>query len=81
NGTNGASGAELDRLSSQLVDFVNKNQKSVGSFDVAGKIEVVIQNAVVIISFGLFLVIAGAFILLAKVMLAILAVLGPLFIP
>ena len=84
NGTNGSIGSSLDNLGTKLVDIVIKNHESADSmpmpFGLGAKLEVIIQNAIIIISFGVFLVIAGAYIILAKVMTAILAVLGPLFI-
>lgn len=84
NGTDGSIGSSLDNLGAQLVDIVIKNHESADKmpmpFGLGAKLEVIIQNAVIIISFGVFLVIAGSYIILAKVMTAILAVLGPLFI-
>lgn len=84
NGTDGSIGSSLDNLGTKLLDIITKNHESADSIPmplgIASKIEVIIQNAVIIISFGIFLVIAGSYIILAKVMTAILAVLGPIFI-
>ncbi|UZA49985.1 type IV secretion system protein (plasmid) [Moraxella bovis] len=84
NGTDGNIGSSLDNLGTQLVDIVVKNNDKANElpmpFGLGDKIAVIFKNAIIIISFGIFLIIAGAYIILAKVMTAILAVLGPIFI-
>lgn len=84
NGTDGSLGSSLDNLGTQLVDIVVKNNDKANQlpmpFGLGDKIAVIFKNAIIIISFGIFLIIAGAYIILAKVMTAILAVLGPIFI-
>lgn len=84
NGTDGSIGSSLDNLGAQLVDIVVKNNDKANElpmpFGLGDKIAVIFKNAIIIISFGIFLIIAGAYIILAKVMTAILAVLGPIFI-
>lgn len=84
NGTDGNIGSSLDNLGTKLVDIVVKNNDKANNlpmpFGLGDKIAVVFKNAIIIISFGVFLIIAGAYIILAKVMTAILVVLGPIFI-
>lgn len=58
NGTDGSIGSSLDNLGTQLVDIVIKNHESADKmpmpFGLGAKLEVIIQNAVIIISFGIF---------------------------
>ena len=84
NGLGDTSGEALDKLGEQLVDIVVNNNDKANSipmpFGLGDRIEVIFKNAVIIISFGIFLIVCGSYIILAKVMLAVLAVLGPIFI-
>lgn len=78
------SASALDALVTQLIDTVTKNEDELVTlpmpFGLGQYIGAVITNALIIISFGAFLVIASAYILLAKVFMAILGVIGPVFI-
>ncbi len=74
----------LDGLAQQLIDAVTTNQDEAVSLPMplglGQYINVVFKNAFIIISFSIFLVVAAAYIILAKVFLSILVVVGPLFI-
>lgn len=74
----------LDALATQLVDIVNFNSDKASQllmpFGLGTYINIVVKNAILIICFSAFLIIAAAYIMLAKVFLAILAVVGPIFI-
>lgn len=74
----------LDALATQLVDVMDKTsafaEKSKGISGIAIKLETYIKNFILLFFFCIFLVIAAAYIMLAKVFLAILAVVGPIFI-
>lgn len=83
-GTNNPPENALDELASMLIEKIATNTDDsslLSGFDaIANKIAIIIINMLLIICFGLFLVIAGAYILITKVFLAILAVIGPIFI-
>ncbi len=73
----------LDALAQQLLEVLNANieaGKELPLRDVAGKLNVIYQNAILVICFTIFFIVAAAYIILAKVFLSILAVVGPLFI-
>lgn len=75
----------LDTLATQIVDIVNANSKAAWNAEGIGeKIAAVIgttfDNALILITSSLFFVIAAAYIVLVKIFLAILVVLGPIFI-
>lgn len=73
----------LDNMANNMVDIVVKNQDEANQLPITSVgryIMIVLYNAIVIISFSVFLVIASSYILLAKVLTAILALIGPLFI-
>lgn len=83
-GTNNPPENALDELVEMLTQKVNENTESLSilsGFDaIAARIASVIVNMLLIICGGLFLVVAGAYILITKIFLAILAVIGPIFI-
>lgn len=83
-GTNNPPENALDELVEMLTQKVNENTESLSilsGFDaIAARIASVIINMLLIVCGGLFLVVAGAYILITKIFLAILAVVGPLFI-
>lgn len=75
----------LDTLATQIVDIVNANASAAWEVEGIGeKIGAVIgstfDNALILITSSLFFVIAAAYIVLVKIFLAILVVLGPIFI-
>lgn len=73
----------LDSMANSMIDIVVKNQDEANALpmtSVGRYIMIVIANAIIIISFSVFLVISSAYILLAKIFLGILALIGPLFI-
>lgn len=74
----------LDALATQLLDAIDKNMEETDSltmpFGIGEYLRIVANNTIILICFAVFLVIAAAYIVLAKVFLAILAVLGPVFI-
>lgn len=77
--------SSLDALAGQIADIVNANADAAWEAEgiaekVALVIETTLNNAVILITSSIFLVIAAAYIILVKVFLAILAVLGPIFI-
>lgn len=83
NATSNASA--LDALTGQIVDMVNKNAeqayKTPGiSEKIAAVINTTFNNAIILIASSIFLVVAAAYIVLTKIFLALLAVIGPLFI-
>lgn len=79
-----ASASALDALVTQLIDTVEENEEKLVTLPMplglGQYIGAVITNALIIISFGAFLVAASAYILLAKIFMAILGVVGPVFI-
>lgn len=74
----------LDALTEQLIKVINSNAKlaaeTTGLSGIGERIETALINLLLLICFSVFLVIAAAYIMLAKVFLAILAVVGPVFI-
>lgn len=77
--------SSLDALAGQIADMVSANANAAWEAEgiaekVALVIETTLNNAVILITSSIFLVIAAAYIILVKVFLAILAVLGPIFI-
>lgn len=75
----------LDALATQIVDLVVANSDAAWEADgIAEKIAAVLSttfdNAMILITSSIFFVIAAAYIVLVKVFLAILAVLGPVFL-
>lgn len=85
NGNTGSNASALDALAGQIVDLVNANAEKAWETDgivetIGAVIDATINNAIILISSSVFLVIAAAYIILVKVFLAILAVIGPLFI-
>lgn len=77
--------SSLDALAGQIVEMVATNANAAYETPgIAEKIGAVLNatlnNAMIIITSTIFLVIAAAYIILVKVFLAILAVLGPIFI-
>ena len=78
-----ANATALDSLVNLLSDMLKANNDVYASLpmtEVGAKIRIIVTNFVVLICFALFLIIAAAYIILAKVFLAILVVLGPIFI-
>lgn len=78
-----ANSTALDSLVNSLGDMLKANNDELEALpitEVGDQIKIVITNFVVILCFALFLIIAAAYIILAKVFLAILVVLGPIFI-
>lgn len=76
--------SSLDSLVQMLTNMMNKNLDAAdqvsGIEGITAKLYTYFVNFLVLIIFGLFLIIVGAYIVLAKVFLAILAVIGPVFI-
>lgn len=76
--------SSLDSLVKLLFDMMNKNtefaQTTSGIEGISAKLYAMCKNFLVLAIFALFLTIVAAYIILAKVFLAILAVLGPVFI-
>ncbi|QPT43568.1 type IV secretion system protein (plasmid) [Moraxella nonliquefaciens] len=73
----------LDNMATSMVDIVTKNNdeaKKLPITSVGRYLMIVIYNAIVIISFSVFLVISASYILLAKIFTGILALVGPVFI-
>lgn len=74
----------LDTLTETLIMKVNENEQSfslLGGIDSIGDYIVgIIINMLIIVCMGLFLIVAGAYITITKIFLAMLAVIGPLFI-
>lgn len=74
----------LDGLASQVLDLVNENGEEASEltmpFGLGAYINITLKSLMIMICFALFLVLAAAYITLAKVFLAILAVIGPIFI-
>ncbi len=74
----------LDTLAQQVIDATTANSKAsaeVGGIGSIGEtIESSLQNLILMVCYFFFLVIAGAYIMLAKVFISILAVVAPLFI-
>lgn len=83
-GNTGSNASALDALAGQIVDLVVANKEEAAKISGFGGIKAIIDatlnNAIILISSSVFLVIAAAYIILVKVFLAILAVIGPLFI-
>lgn len=84
-GNAGSNASALDALASQIVDLVNANAQKAWETDgivetIGAVIDTTINNAIILIASAIFLVIAAAYIILTKVFLAILAVIGPMFI-
>lgn len=84
-GHTGSNASSLDALASQIVDLVNANAQKAWETDgivetIGAVIDTTINNAIILIASAIFLVIASAYIILTKVFLAILAVVGPIFI-
>lgn len=84
-GNVGSNASSLDALASQIVDLVNANAQKAWETDgivetIGAVIDTTINNAIILIASAIFLVIAAAYIILTKVFLAILAVIGPMFI-
>lgn len=78
-----ADATALDSLVNSLGDMLKASYEEYDLLpftEVGAKIRIVITNFVVMLCFALFLIIAAAYIILAKVFLAILVVLGPIFI-
>lgn len=83
-GNTGSNASALDALAGQIVDLVVANKEEAAKISGFGGIKAIIDatlnNAIILISSSVFLVIAAAYIILVKIFLAILAVIGPLFI-
>lgn len=84
-GNTSSNASALDALAGQIVDLVNANAQKAWETDgivetIGAVITTTFNNAMILISSSVFLVIAAAHIILVKVFLAILAVIGPLFI-
>lgn len=83
-GHTGSNASALDALAGQIVDLVVANKEEAAKISGFGGIKAIIDatlnNAIILISSSVFLVIAAAYIILVKIFLAILAVIGPLFI-
>lgn len=82
---NGQANADvLDNMANAMVDIVTKNQDEANTYPMpiglGDYLKAILNNAIIIISFSVFLVISASYILLAKVFLGILALIGPLFI-
>lgn len=79
-----ADASSLDSLVNLLFSMINENNlaadQMTGIDAIAAKMQAFLYNLIVTLVFGAFLVIAAAYIVLAKVFLAILVVLGPVFI-
>jgi type IV secretion system protein VirB6 len=79
-----ANAGALDSLVNLLFEMTKANSEAAdavtGIEGVSEKLSVFFYNIIIIIIFGIFLIIAAAYIVLAKVFLSILVVLGPLFI-
>ena len=79
-----ADASALDSLVNLLFEMIGKNSEAAdevsGIEGISEKLAAFFYNLLIIIVFGLFLIIAAAYIVLAKVFLAILVVLGPIFI-
>lgn len=73
----------LDNMATSMVDIVIKNNDEANKLPITSVgryLMIVIYNAIVIISFSVFLVISASYILLAKIFTGILALVGPVFI-
>lgn len=79
-----ASATALDGLVNLLFDMIAKNSEAAdqvsGIEGISEKLAAFFYNLLIILVFSVFLIIAAAYIVLAKVFLAILVVLGPIFI-
>lgn len=79
-----ADASALDSLVNLLFEMVTKNSEAAdqvsGIEGISEKLATFFYNLIVIIIFCVFLIIAAAYIVLAKVFLAIIVVLGPIFI-
>lgn len=79
-----ASASALDSLVNLLFDMIAKNSEAAdkvsGIEGISEKLAAFFYNLLIILVFSVFLIIAAAYIVLAKVFLAILVVLGPIFI-
>lgn len=73
----------LDNMATSMVDIVIKNNDEANKLPITSVgryLMIVIYNAIVIISFSVFLVVSASYILLAKIFTGILALVGPVFI-
>lgn len=84
NGTATSDASVLDALATQVLEVVNENGEEASEltmpFGLGAYINITLKSLMIMTCFALFLVLAAAYITLAKVFLAILAVLGPIFI-
>lgn len=81
NGQNNAT--VLDDMANAMINIVVNNQDEANQLPITSVgryLMIIIYNAIVIISFSVFLVVSSAYILLAKIYSGILALVGPLFI-
>lgn len=83
-GTGDTSAHGLDALATQISEAMANNSKSaseVGGLEkISAMLNATANNTVILVCAGLFLVIASAYFILVKIFLAILAVLGPIFL-
>lgn len=84
NGSAQSDASTLDALATQVLDLVNENGEEASEltmpFGLGAYINITLKSLIIMVCFALFLVLAAAYITLAKVFLAILAVVGPIFI-
>lgn len=80
----GTTASSLDSLIKLLFDMTNKTtefaETTSGIEGISAKLYAMCKNFLILVIFALFLTIVAAYILLAKVSLAILAIIGPVFI-
>ena len=84
-GSSTTNGGSIDAIATQLMDAMSENMRaasdsSIPPLNLGDVIAAAFNNVILFICVGLFLILAAAYILMAKVFLAILAVLGPIFI-
>ena len=84
-GSSTTNGGSIDAIATQLTDAMASNMeaarsKGIPPMNLGPIFYALANNAILFICVGLFLILAAAYILMAKVFLAILAVLGPIFI-
>lgn len=74
----------LDNMANSMIEIVIQNQDEADTypmpFGLGDYLKAVANNAIVIISFSVFLVVSASYILLAKIFTGILALVGPVFI-
>lgn len=73
----------LDDMANSMINIVVNNQDEANQLPITSVgryLMIIIYNAIVIISFSVFLVISSAYILLAKIYSGILTLIGPVFI-